>query len=85
MKNSFKKLNEHRYHKQLKKQSHNTVSQKERALKEQLQDVTALQNEVVGIKEFCEGLVKTPDHKILSTKIQLQDHRSTYAEGQRAV
>lgn len=69
----LQKLNEHRYHKQLKKQSHNAVSQKERALKEQLQDVTALQNEVVGIKEFCEGLVNTPDHKILSTKFQLQD------------
>ena len=30
----------------------------------------ALQDDVVGIKEFCEGLVKTPDHNILSTKIQ---------------
>ena len=64
----LQKLNEH--HKQLKKQLHNAVSQKERALKEQLQDVTALQNEVVGIKKFCEDQVKTPDHKIFSTKIQ---------------
>ena len=32
--------------------------------------MTALHNEVVGIKKFCEDQVKTPDHKIFSTKIQ---------------
>ena len=64
----LQKLNEH--HKQLKKELRDAASHKERALKEQLQDVMVLQDDVVGIKELCEGLVKTPDHNILSTKIQ---------------
>ena len=64
----LKELNEH--HKQLKKQLHDAVSQKEDALKEQLKDVTSLQDEIQGIKKLQEGLGKTTDCKVLSIKKQ---------------
>ena len=64
----LKELNEH--HKQLKKQLRGAVSQKEDALKEQLKDVTSLQDQLKGIKKLQEGLEKTTDCKILSTKKQ---------------
>ena len=64
----LKELNEH--HKQLKKQLRDAVSQKEDALKEQLKDVTSLQDELKGIKKLQEGLEKTTDRKVLSTKKQ---------------
>ena len=64
----LKELNEH--HKQLKKQLRDAVSQKEDALKEQLKDVTSLQDELKGVKKLQEGLEKTTDRKILSTKKQ---------------
>ena len=64
----LKELNEH--HKQLKKQLRDAVSQNEDALKEQLKDVTSLQDEVKGIKKLQEGLEKTTDCKVLSTKKQ---------------
>ena len=57
-------------HKQLKKKLHDVVSEKEKALKEKLNDVTALQDELIGIKELREDLEKTPDHKVFSTKKQ---------------
>ena len=60
----LQKLNEH--HKQLKEQLNDAVTQKEKALKEQLNDVTSLKDEL----ELHEGLEKTPDHKIFSTKKQ---------------
>ena len=64
----LKELNEH--HKQLKKQLRDAVSQKEDALKEQLKDITSLQDEIKGMKKLQEGLEKTTDRKILSTKKQ---------------
>ena len=64
----LKELNEH--HKQLKKQLRDAVSQKEDALKEQLKDVTSLQDQLKGIKKVQEGLEKTTDRKVLSTKKQ---------------
>ena len=64
----LQELNKH--HKQLKKQLHDAVSEKEKALKEQHNDVTSLQDELTGIKELHEGLEKTPDHKVFSTKKQ---------------
>ena len=64
----LQELNKH--HKQLKKQLRDAVSQKEKALKEQLNDVTSLQDELTGIKELREGLEKTSDHKVFSTKKQ---------------
>ena len=64
----LKELNEH--HKQLKKQLRDAVSQKEDALKEQLKKVTSLQDEIKGMKKLQEGLEKTTDRKVLSTKKQ---------------
>ena len=55
----LKELNEH--HKQLKKQLHDAVSQRENALKEQLNDITSLQEELKGIKKLQVGLEKTED------------------------
>ena len=64
----LQELNKH--HKQLKKQLNEAASEKEKALKEQLNDVTSLQDELKNVKELREGLEKTPDHKIFSTKKQ---------------
>ena len=64
----LQELNKH--HKQLKKQLNDAVSKKEKALKEQLNDVTSLQDELKNVKELREGLERTPDHKIFSTKKQ---------------
>ena len=64
----LQELNKH--HKQLKKQLHHAVSEKEKALKEQLNDVTSVQDELKNVKELHEGLEKTSDHKIFSTKKQ---------------
>ena len=57
-------------HKQLKKQLRDAVSENEKALKKQLNNVTSLQDELKNVKELREGLEKTPDHKIFSTKKQ---------------
>ena len=64
----LQKLNEH--YKQLKDQLNDAVSEKEKALKEQLNDVISLKDELKNVKELREGLEKTPDHKIFSTKKQ---------------
>ena len=64
----LQELNKH--HKQLKKQLRDAISQIEKALKEQLNDVTSLQDELTGIKDLRDGLEKTPDHKVFSTKKQ---------------
>jgi len=62
----LQKLNER--HKQLKKQLHDAVSQKEEALNEQLKDMKSVQDELVKLTELSESLEKTPDRKILSTR-----------------
>jgi len=64
----IEKLNEQC--KQLKKQLQDAVSQKGKTLKKQLKCVKLLQSELMDIKELREGLEKTPDHKVLSTKEQ---------------
>ena len=64
----LRKLNKH--HKQLKEQLHDAVSQKETALKEQLQDMKSVQDELVKLAKLREGLEKTSDRKVLSTKKQ---------------
>ena len=56
----LQKLNVH--HRELNKQLHDAVLQKEDSLKEQLKDVTSLQDEC---KKLCEGVKKTPDRKVL--------------------
>ena len=62
----LKGLNE--CHKQLKEQLHNAVSRKEDALKEQLEEMKSVQEELVGMKGLREDLEKTPDRKVLSKK-----------------
>ena len=61
-------LNKHHQH--LKKQLRDAVSQKEDALNKQLKDITSLQDKLTGIKKLHEGLEKTPDRKVFSTKKQ---------------
>ena len=61
-------LNKHHQH--LKKQLRDAVSQKEDALNKQLKDITSLQDKLTGIKKLHEGLKKTPDRKVFSTKKQ---------------
>ena len=61
----LQELNEH--HRQLKKQVHDTVSQKVEALKKILTDVTLLQGELT---ELSEGIKNIPDHKISSIREQ---------------
>ena len=62
----LKELNEH--HKWLKEQLCRAVSQKEDALKEQLEEMKSVQEELVSIKGLREDLEKTPDRKVLSKK-----------------
>ena len=64
----LKKLNDH--HNQLKKRLHDAVSLKEKALKEQLNDVTSLQDDLTHMKKLREGIEKTPDHTVFATKKQ---------------
>ena len=62
----LKELNEH--HKWLKEQLCRAVSRKEDALKEQLEEMKSVQEELVSIKGLREDLEKTPDRKVLSKK-----------------
>ena len=64
----LQELNKHHQH--LKKQLRDAVSQKEDALNKQLKDITSLQDKLTGIKKLHEGLEKTPDRKVFSTKKQ---------------
>ena len=64
----LQKLNEH--HQKLKKDLHHAVSQKETALKKQLEEIKSVQDELVSMKELREDLEKTSDHKVLSKKQQ---------------
>ena len=64
----LQKLNEH--HSQLKEQLHDAVSQKDKALDEQLMEVTSLQDKLKGVKQLCESLETIPNRKVFSTKEQ---------------
>ena len=64
----LQKLNEH--HRQLKEQLHDAVSQKDKALEEQLMEVTSLQDKLKGVKQLRESLETIPNHKVFSTKEQ---------------
>ena len=64
----LQELNKHNQH--LKKQLHNAVSQKEDVLNKQLKDIMSLQDKLKGIRKLHEGLEKTPDRKVFSTKKQ---------------
>ena len=62
----LQKLNER--HKQLKEQVCDAVSQKEKALSKQLNDMKPVQDELVKLTQVRVGLEKTTDHKVLSTR-----------------
>ena len=62
-----------KHHKQLKKQLHDALSQKEDALKRQLKDIISLKDKLIDIKKLHEGLEKTPDSKVFSTKNQVME------------
>ena len=64
----LRNLNEQ--HKKLKEKLHEAVSEKGEALKEQLKVMRSVQGELVKLTELWEGLEKTPDRKVLSTKKQ---------------
>ena len=73
------KLNEH--HKELKQQLHKAVSRKETTLKEQLEDIKLIQNKLESMKEMHEGLEKSTDHKVLSTKeVDIESHVQKVSE-----
>ena len=58
---------------QLKQQVHNTVSQKEKAVATQLEEVEHLQTEVTRVKELNDAVEKGSDQEVLSVKNQVID------------
>ena len=58
---------------QLKQQAHDTVSQKEKALRVQLEEVEYAQAEVVSMKELKDAIEKSSDQEALSAKKQVID------------
>ena len=58
---------------QLKQQAHGAVSQKEKALTVQLEEVEYAQAEVLSMKELKDAIEKSPDQEALSAKKQVID------------
>ena len=58
---------------QLKQQAHDAVSQKEKALRVQLEEVEYAQAEVVSMKELKDAIEKSSDQEALSAKKQVID------------
>ena len=58
---------------QLKQQAHDAVSQKEKALRVQLEEVEYAQAEVLSMKELKDALEKSSDQEALSAKKQVID------------
>ena len=58
---------------QLKQQVHNTVSQKEKAVTTQLEEVEYAQAEVLNIKKLNDAVEKSSDQEVLSVKKQVID------------
>ena len=58
---------------QLKQQVHDTVSQKEKAVTTQLEEVEYAQAEVLSMKELSDGVEKSSDQEALSVKKQVID------------
>ena len=59
---------------QLKQQAHDAVSQKEKALTVQLEEVEYAQAEVLSMKELKDAIEKSSDQEALSAKKQVIDH-----------
>ena len=58
---------------EMKQQIHDTVSQKEKALTTQLDEVDSAQAEPVNVKELNDPLEKSSDQEALSAKKQVID------------
>ena len=58
---------------QLKQQAHDAVSQKEKALRVQLEEVEYAQAEVLSMKELKDAIEKSSDQEVLSAKKQVID------------
>jgi len=58
---------------QLKQQAHDAVSQKEKALKVQQEEIEYAQGEVVSMKELKDAIEKSSDQEALSAKKQIID------------
>ena len=56
---------------EVKQQACNAVSQKEKAMKTQLEEVTSVQCELRSMKELTEALEKSSDLEALSAKKQV--------------
>ena len=77
-----KKIDQHYYRviqklmeqkEQLKQQVHDTVSQKEKAVTTQLEEVECAQAEVLSMKELNDAVEKSSDQEVLSVKKQVID------------
>ena len=56
---------------QLKRQVHDTVSQKEKAVKMQLEEIEYAQAEMLNMKELNDAVEKSSDQEVLSVKKQV--------------
>ena len=56
---------------QLKRQVHDTVSQKEKAVKMQLEEIECAQAEMLNMKELNDAVEKSSDQEVLSVKKQV--------------
>ena len=65
---------------QLKQQAHNAVSEKEKALTVQLEEVEYAQAEVVSMKELKDAIEKSSDQEALSAKKQVIDRMQQITE-----
>ena len=70
---------------QLKQQVHDTVSQKEKAVTTQLEEVEYAQAEVLSMKELNDAVEKSPDQEVLSVKKQVIDRMQKITDKCRKV
>ena len=58
---------------EVKQQAHDGVSQKEKAMIIQLEEVTSMQAKLMSMKELTDALEQSSDQETLSTKKQVID------------
>ena len=65
----------------MKQQAHDSVSQKEKAMITQLEEVTSMQAKLMSMKELTDALEQSSDQETLSAKKQVTDrvHKLTNA------
>ena len=59
---------------EMKQQAHDAVSQKEKAVTTQLEEVASMQAELMSMKELTDALEQSSDQEALSAKKQVSDH-----------